>query len=76
MEVANDALLLAVIRVQRAVRLFAKGMVVESDVRLMVVESAPKVCMGVRFTVLHMGAGSDVQLKDVLKVHVEGQISV
>jgi hypothetical protein len=76
MEVANDALLLAVIRVQRAVHLFAKGMVVESDVRLMVVESAPKVCMGVRFTVLPMGVGSDVQLKDVLKVHVEGQISV
>lgn len=76
MEGANDALLLVVIRVQREVRLFARDMVVASDACTMEVESAPRVSMEVHYTVSPMVVVSDVQLKDVLKVHVEGQISV
>ena len=76
MEEANVASSKTATKVLREAHRFVKGMEVENDVPLMVVESAPKVSMEALSTVLPMEVGNAVLLKAVGKVPVAGQISV
>lgn len=76
MEEANAASSKTATKVLREAHHFVKGMEVENDVPLMVVESAPKVSMEALSTVLPMEVGNAVLLKAVGKVPVAGQISV